>query len=33
MSGYLYALGGANYEKKESLIIDLDIIKETKKGL
>ena len=31
MSGYFYALGGANYEKKESLIIDLDIIKETKK--
>ena len=28
---YFYAIGGANYEKKESLKIDLDIIKETKK--
>ena len=31
MSGYFYLIGGANYEKNESLIIDLDIIKETKK--
>ena len=31
MSGYFYAIGGANYDKNESLIIDLDIIKETKK--
>lgn len=31
MSGYFYALGGANYEKNESLVIDLDIIKETNK--
>lgn len=31
MSGYFYALGGANYDKKESLIVDLDIIKETNK--
>ena len=31
MNGYFYAIGGANYEKKESLTIDLDIIKETKK--
>jgi hypothetical protein len=31
MSGYFYIIGGANYEKNESLIIDLDIIKETKK--
>lgn len=28
---YFYAIGGANYDKKESLKIDLDIIKETKK--
>ena len=31
MSGYFYAIGGANYDKNESLIIDLDIIKEVKK--
>ena len=31
MNGYFYVIGGANYEKNESLIIDLDIIKETKK--
>ena len=31
MSGFFYAIGGANYEKRESIIIDLDIIKETKK--
>ena len=31
MSGYFYAIGGTNYDKNESLIIDLDIIKETKK--
>ena len=31
MNGYFYAIGGANYDKNESLIIDLDIIKETKK--
>ena len=31
MSGYFYAIGGANYDKNESLIIDLDIIKESKK--
>ena len=31
MSGYFYAIGGANYDKNESLSIDLDIIKETKK--
>ena len=31
MSGYFYAIGGANYDKKESYIIDLDIIKETNK--
>lgn len=31
MSGIFYVIGGANYEKNESLIIDLDIIKETKK--
>ena len=31
MSGYFYAIGGANYDKKESLLIDLDIIKESKK--
>ena len=29
--GYFYAIGGANYDKRESLKIDLDIIKETKK--
>lgn len=32
MSGYFFAIGGANYEKNESLMIDLDIIKETKKN-
>lgn len=32
MSGYFYAIGGANYEKNESLIIDLDIINESKKA-
>ena len=31
MSGYFYAIGGANYDKKESLTIDLDIIEEAKK--
>ena len=31
MSGYFYAIGGANYDKKESYVIDLDIIKETNK--
>lgn len=31
MSGYFYAIGGANYEKKESLKIDLDIISQSKK--
>lgn len=31
MNGYFYAIGGANYDKNESLMIDLDIIKETKK--
>ena len=31
MSGYFYAIGGANYDKKESLTIDLDIIKESGK--
>lgn len=31
MSGYFYVIGGANYEKKESYCIDLDILKETKK--
>ena len=31
MSGCFYAIGGANYEKNESLIIDLDIIKSTGK--
>ena len=31
MCGYFYAIGGANYDKNESLIIDLDIIKESKK--
>lgn len=32
MSGYFYAIGGANYDKNEGLKIDLDIIKETKKN-
>jgi dipeptidase E len=32
MSGYFYAIGGANYDKNESLCIDLDIIKESKKA-
>ena len=31
MSGYFYALGGANYDKKESYTIDIDIITETHK--
>ena len=31
MSGFIYAIGGSNYDKKESLEIDLDFIKETKK--
>lgn len=32
MSGCFYAIGGANYAYKESLEIDLDILKETKKS-
>lgn len=31
MSGFFYAIGGANYEKKESLTIDLDILKQVNK--
>ena len=31
MSGIYYAIGGANYEIKESLEIDLDILTESKK--
>ena len=31
MNGYFYAIGGANYDKKESYIIDLDIIAQTHK--
>ena len=31
MSGYFYAIGGANYDKKESYTIDIDIITETHK--
>ena len=32
MSSYFYAIGGANYDKKESLTIDLDILKECNKS-
>ena len=32
MSGFFYAIGGANYAYKESLEIDLDIIKECHKN-
>ena len=31
MSGFFYAIGGANYAYKESLEIDLDILKESQK--
>ena len=33
MSGCFYAIGGANYDKKESLVIDLDVLKECNKSI
>ena len=32
MSGIYYAIGGANYQAKESIEIDLDILNEIKKN-